>query len=235
MTTATAALDTVCGRRIRVRPGHAVVRRACMLLTVSATLARPIVGSAQQPQATPPADVHEHVSVTAQLLTPTRETSGTAWLPQATPMYGVHRPWRGWDLRLNGVIFLQAIYEPGDRHRPGGASTRQGGSNNWGMAMARRNLGGGRVGIRTMFSAEPWTVAGCSHTTCSWSWPPTTTVPCMEAKRRLAGQSGIHLPAPRSVAGRESCRPRGPRRCRDSSENPGTPIARPRWPTRPGR
>ena len=27
--------------------------------------------------------------------------------------------------------------------------------------MARRTLGGGRVGVRTMFSAEPWTVPGC--------------------------------------------------------------------------
>ena len=76
-------------------------------------------------------------------------------------MYGVHRPWRGWDLRLNGAVFLQALYEPRDRHRTGGTSTRQGGSNNWGMFMARRNLVGGRFGVRTMFSAEPWTVPGC--------------------------------------------------------------------------
>ncbi len=132
-----------------------------MLVTLGAAFARPVIGLAQQPQATPPPDVHEHVSVTAQLLTPTRETSGTAWLPSATPMYGVHRPWHGWDLRLNGVVFFQATYEPGDRHRTGGASTRQGSSINWGMAMARRSLGGGRVGVRTMFSAEPWTVPGC--------------------------------------------------------------------------
>jgi hypothetical protein len=76
-------------------------------------------------------------------------------------MYGVHRPWRGWDVRLNGVVFAQALYEPADRHRTGGFSSRQGGSINWGMAMARRNLGGGRFGVRAMFSAEPWTVPGC--------------------------------------------------------------------------
>ena len=76
-------------------------------------------------------------------------------------MYGVHRPWRGWDVRLNGALFVQALYEPGDRHRTGGASTRQAGSVNWGMAMARRRLGGGRFGIRTMFSAEALTVPGC--------------------------------------------------------------------------
>lgn len=76
-------------------------------------------------------------------------------------MYGVHRPWRGWDLRLSGVAILQGVYEPRDRHRTGGPGTGQVASTNWGMAMARRNLGGGRFGIRTMLSAEPWTVAGC--------------------------------------------------------------------------
>lgn len=76
-------------------------------------------------------------------------------------MFGVHRPWRGWDLRLNGAMFVQALYEPAERHRTGGNSTRQGGSRNWGMAMVRRTLGGGRLGIRTMFSAEPWTIPGC--------------------------------------------------------------------------
>lgn len=81
--------------------------------------------------------------------------------PPATPMYGVHRPWRGWDIRVSGSLFVQALYEPRDRHRTGGFSTRQMGSLNWGMLMARRSLGGGRFGVRTMLSAEPWTVPGC--------------------------------------------------------------------------
>jgi len=120
-----------------------------------------MVAFGQESPPTPPTNLHEHVAVTAPLLTPTRETSGTAWLPQVTPMYGMHRPWRDWDVRLDGVVFAQALYEPRNRHRTGGASTRQGGSVNWGMIGARRNLGGGRFGIRTMFSAEPWTVPGC--------------------------------------------------------------------------
>ena len=111
-----------------------IMSRALMLVTLSAALAGPLLASAQEPP--PPDDLHEHVSVTAQLLTPTREASGTAWLPQTTPMYGVHQPWRGWDLRLNGALSLQAHYEPGDRHRTGGASTRQVASTNWGMVMA---------------------------------------------------------------------------------------------------
>jgi hypothetical protein len=76
-------------------------------------------------------------------------------------MYGLHQPWRGWDLRLNGAVFVQAIFEPRDRHRTGGADTRQGVSLNWGMFSARRSMSGGRFGIRTMLSAEPWTVRGC--------------------------------------------------------------------------
>jgi hypothetical protein len=124
-------------------------------------LAWPAAGSAQQAQSTAQPDIHEHVAVTATLLTPTRETTGTSWLPQATPMYGVHRPWRGWDVRLNGMLSLQTSYEPGERHRTGGADDRQVSSVNWGMLGIRRNLAGGRFGIRTMVSAEPWTVPGC--------------------------------------------------------------------------
>ena len=121
----------------------------------------PITGLAQEPDPAPTQTVHEHVAVTAPLLTPTREPSGTAWLPQATPMYGMHRPWRGWDLRLNGAAFIQVVYEPANRHRTGGFSSRQAGSINWVMVQARRDLRGGRFGVRGMFSAEPWTVPGC--------------------------------------------------------------------------
>lgn len=117
--------------------------------------------SAQEPTPPPATEVHEHVVVDGAMLTPTRETSGTAWIPSATPMYGMHRPWRGWDIRVNGAVFGQAVYEPRDRHRTGGESTRQASSLNWGMLMARRRLGDGRVGVRTMLSAEPWTVPGC--------------------------------------------------------------------------
>ena len=144
-----------------VPPGNRDLLPLPALLVLAAVLAWPTTGLAQQTQTTTPEEVHEHVAVNAPLLTPTRETSGTSWLPQSTPMYGVHRPWRGWDIRLNGVVFVQALFEPRERHRTGGASTRQGGSLNWGMAQARRNLGGGRFGVRTMFSAEPWTVPGC--------------------------------------------------------------------------
>lgn len=140
------------------RPGGAVIRW-CLLVVTCVACSTTVL--AQEPQVTKPSEIHEHVAVTAPVLTPTRETSGTAWIPAATPMYGVHKPWRGWDLRLNGAVFVQAIFEPRDRHRTGGFGTRQAASLNWDMFSARRNLSGGRFGIRTMLSAEPWTVRGC--------------------------------------------------------------------------
>jgi hypothetical protein len=130
-------------------------------MALTAVLTWPADAHAQESPPPAPVDIHEHVAVAAPLLTPTRESSGTAWTPAVTPMYGVHRPWRGWDVRFNGAAFVQALYEPGDRHRTGGASTRQGGSANWAMLTARRSVGAGRFGIRTMFSAEPWTIPGC--------------------------------------------------------------------------
>jgi hypothetical protein len=148
--------------RLRRRRIRAPRRRRCVLVVTSFFLSM-APAFAQEPDQQLPTrpDVHEHVEVTAAALTPTRETSGTVWIPAATPMYGLHRPWRGWDLRLDGVVFTQFLYEPGDRHRTGGAASRQFGSVNWGMAMARRKIGNGRFGVRTMLSAEPWTIGGC--------------------------------------------------------------------------
>ena len=137
-----------------------MILSATILVVIAAIVAAPTTGLAQEQQPSR-IDMHEHVGVTAPLLTPTKETSGTGWMPQITPMYGIHRPWRGWDIRLNGVAFVQAIHEPRDRHRTGGSDRLQIGSINWGMFMARRNAHGGRFGIRTMLSAEPLTVPGC--------------------------------------------------------------------------
>ena len=113
---------------------------AAILVVMAAMAATPPTACAQESQA-PRIDVHEHVGVTAPHLTPSRETSGTSWVPQVTPMYGIHRPWRGWDIRLDGVAFVQGLHEPRDRHRTGGSGRRQLGSINWGMLMARRNAG----------------------------------------------------------------------------------------------
>ena len=129
------------------------------LLAVAAVLLHSHALKAQ-PQ-TAQSRIHEHLEVAAPLLVPTRETVGTAWLPDAAPMYGIHRPWRNWDLRLDGAALIEARYEPGERHRTGGLANKQASSANWIMFMGRRNVAGGRFGIRAMFSAEPWTNADC--------------------------------------------------------------------------
>ena len=76
-------------------------------------------------------------------------------------MYGVPRTLGTWEVMLHGTVFGQFLYEPGDKHRTGGFSSRQVSSVNWLMAMARRRVGAGRVGLRTMASVEPWTVREC--------------------------------------------------------------------------
>ena len=76
-------------------------------------------------------------------------------------MYGVQRPLGRWEVMLQGTVFAQFLYEPGERHRTGGFSSRQVSSVNWVMAMARRPVGAGRLGLRAMASVEPWTVREC--------------------------------------------------------------------------
>jgi hypothetical protein len=76
-------------------------------------------------------------------------------------MLGLHRPIGQWTLMFDGSVFVQFLYEPGDVHRTGGVSNDQFSSANWLMAMARRPAGKGRVGLRGMVSAEPWTVRDC--------------------------------------------------------------------------
>jgi len=90
-----------------------------------------------------------------------RDASGTAWVPDSTPMYGSMKNGGDWSVMLHGVVFGQYQYEPGDIHRTGGSNTHQFNSVNWGMLMARRKLGTGRVGLRAMLSLEPFTVSNC--------------------------------------------------------------------------
>ncbi|MGH9370126.1 MAG: hypothetical protein ACRD15_01195 [Vicinamibacterales bacterium] len=85
------------------------------------------------------------------------EASGTAWLPDATPMYGIHQRVGSWQLMWHGNAFAQFLYDGGDR------GNEQGGSINWIMGMARRDVAGGRFGLRGMLSLEPLTIPGCGY------------------------------------------------------------------------
>lgn len=135
---------------------HRSIVMLCLCL-----LGWPQGASSQDTTATPPPQPHEHVDVSAPLLTPTRDATGTAWLPAATPMYGLHQPWRGWDVRLAGSVFAQFVSEPTERHRTGGADTAQFSGVTWAMGMLRRAVGSGRIGLRGMVSADAWTLSDC--------------------------------------------------------------------------
>jgi hypothetical protein len=74
-------------------------------------------------------------------------------------MFGHHAQWGRWEAMLHGAAFVQYLHEDAPEHR----GSRQGGSINWGMAMARRPVGDGRLGLRAMISLEPWTIAGCGY------------------------------------------------------------------------
>jgi hypothetical protein len=118
--------------------------------------------TAREPGPAPAQHQHEHGAGTSALF-PEREISGTSWAPDTTPMVGAMARWRGWEVMAHGNAFAYFFYEPGDRHRTGGFSTHQFGSTNWGMGMARRRVGEGRIGLRAMLSLEPWTVPGCGY------------------------------------------------------------------------
>jgi hypothetical protein len=78
-------------------------------------------------------------------------------------MHAVHREWGAWQVALHGNVFGQVLYEPGERHRTGGFASGQASSVNWGMLMARRPAGAGRIGLHGMVSVEPWTVSDCGY------------------------------------------------------------------------
>jgi hypothetical protein len=84
----------------------------------------------------------------------TREASGTAWQPDDAPMHAAHARAGGWDLMAHGAAFLLYDRQQGPR----------GGSNtvllNWGMLQASRPAAAGRLTLRAMGSAEPFTVPG---------------------------------------------------------------------------
>lgn len=130
-----------------------------IVFTVMLAASSPLHAQAP-PVANMPAQHHHGGDAGVELFAP-RDASGTAWLPDETPMYSIQRTWGSWQVMGHGVVLAQFIYEPGDRHRTGGDSTNQVSSANWGMVMARRPLGAGRLGLRGMLSIEPWTVTDC--------------------------------------------------------------------------
>jgi hypothetical protein len=87
----------------------------------------------------------------------TREASGTAWQPDSTPMEGLHQMSGDWTLMLHG--YANAIYD--DQQGPRGDSKVFGESML--MAMGRRSLGAGTLGLRSMFSLDPATMGRAGY------------------------------------------------------------------------
>src|SRR3989454_2179327 len=81
-----------------------------------------------------------------------RMGSGTSWLPDASPMHAAHMVLGDWTLMLHGKGFAQYDWQGGPR------GSHQLGFVNWAMAAASRPLGGGRLELRSMLSAEPGTI-----------------------------------------------------------------------------
>ncbi len=81
-----------------------------------------------------------------------RSGSGTSWQPDVTPMHASHGVFRGWNLMLHGVAYLQ--YDDQGSNR----GDSQFGSVNWGMAEASNTVADGMLSLRGMVSAEPFTV-----------------------------------------------------------------------------
>jgi hypothetical protein len=99
--------------------------------------------------------MHGHASMHA-LLGPygaTREASGTSWQPESTPHDGLHWATAGpWQVMTHGYAMLIGSDQAG---QPRNTKVF---SENMLMTMATRPLGDGRLGLRVMVSAEPWTI-----------------------------------------------------------------------------
>lgn len=90
---------------------------------------------------------------------PARESSGTSWIPDASHMNGVDIRAGAWNLMLHGQANLQWLAESGSPHY----GSHGGGSINWFMADAERPVGAGRFILRSMLSAEAWTLPRCGY------------------------------------------------------------------------
>jgi hypothetical protein len=80
------------------------------------------------------------------------ETPGTSAEPNSVDAPMIMTEGAGWMLMFHGAVFINATQQSGPRGYDKVFST------NWFMPMAQRELGPGRLTLRTMFSLEPATV-----------------------------------------------------------------------------
>jgi mono/diheme cytochrome c family protein len=77
--------------------------------------------------------------------------SGTSLMPASSPGYMWHWMKRDWMIMAHGDLKI------GFNHQGGPRGVNKAESQNWFMLMAERQVGRGRLMLRGMFSAEPWT------------------------------------------------------------------------------
>jgi mono/diheme cytochrome c family protein len=77
--------------------------------------------------------------------------SGTSLMPASSPGYMWHWMKDDWMIMAHGNLIA------GFNHQGGSRGINKAESENWFMLMAERDLGPGRLMLRGMFSAEPWT------------------------------------------------------------------------------
>ena len=77
--------------------------------------------------------------------------SGTSLMPASTPGYMWHWMKDDWMIMAHGNLIA------GFNHQGGPRGVNKAESENWFMLMAERDAGPGRLMLRGMFSAEPWT------------------------------------------------------------------------------
>jgi len=83
--------------------------------------------------------------------------SGTSWVPRSSPVRGAHIMAGQWMLMVHGVAYGQYTEQQGQR---GGWQV---GSINWLMLGASRPAAGGRLELRAMGSAEPYTLGSVGY------------------------------------------------------------------------
>ncbi len=86
-----------------------------------------------------------------------RESSGTSWQPESAPRDALFRSDGAWQSAFSAMVF--AAYD--DQEGPRGSIRWF--SRNWVAGDAARELGPGRLGLRTMLSLEPWTIGRAGY------------------------------------------------------------------------
>jgi hypothetical protein len=147
-------------RRIRSRAAHAAALLAGLLTAATWPLAlvaqeehaghlhQAASDSVERPLAS--AERGRSVATATSMVAPM--ASGTSSVPLSSSVRGAHTMAGQWMLMLHGVAYGQYTHQEGRR---GGW---QAGSINWLMLSAARPISGGRVELRAMGSAEPYTL-----------------------------------------------------------------------------